>query len=103
MPSIPLSVSTIHFVGIGGNGMSGIALALHLLGHSVQGSDIREGSNVSRLRRAGITVFIGITVNTSVLHGWSSSRMQYQKTMLRSKWLGQGTFQSFIEQRCWRS
>lgn len=59
MPPFPLSIGTLHFVGIGGNGMSGVAEILHLLGYSVQGSDIGEGINVSRLRHAGVTVFNG--------------------------------------------
>ncbi len=40
MRALPLSIGTIHFVGIGGIGMSGIAEVLHVLGYSVQGSDI---------------------------------------------------------------
>ncbi|CAK7192081.1 UDP-N-acetylmuramate--L-alanine ligase [Commensalibacter sp. Nvir] len=59
MRSLPLSIGTIHFVGIGGIGMSGIAETLHYLGYSIQGSDISENSNVQRLRKLGITVFIG--------------------------------------------
>jgi UDP-N-acetylmuramate--alanine ligase len=49
----------MHFVGIGGIGMSGIAEVLHTLGYSVQGSDIAESANVHRLREAGIPVAIG--------------------------------------------
>jgi UDP-N-acetylmuramate--alanine ligase len=56
---LPLSIGTIHFVGIGGIGMSGIAEVLHNLGYSVQGSDIAESANVLRLRAAGIPVVIG--------------------------------------------
>jgi UDP-N-acetylmuramate--alanine ligase len=59
MRALPLSIGTIHFVGIGGIGMSGIAEVLHELGYSVQGSDIAEGSNVQRLRKIGIPVAIG--------------------------------------------
>ena len=40
MRALPLSIGTIHFVGIGGIGMSGIAEVLHNLGYSVQGSDV---------------------------------------------------------------
>ncbi len=42
MRALPLSIGTIHFVGIGGIGMSGIAEVLHNLGYTVQGSDIAE-------------------------------------------------------------
>jgi UDP-N-acetylmuramate--alanine ligase len=59
MRALPLSIGTIHFVGIGGIGMSGIAEVLHNLGYSVQGSDISESANVKRLRDAGIAVAIG--------------------------------------------
>jgi UDP-N-acetylmuramate--alanine ligase len=59
MRALPLSIGTIHFVGIGGIGMSGIAEVLHTLGYSVQGSDISESGNVQRLRRIGISVAIG--------------------------------------------
>jgi UDP-N-acetylmuramate--alanine ligase len=57
--ALPLSIGTIHFVGIGGIGMSGIAEVLHTLGYSVQGSDIADSANVRRLREAGIPVAIG--------------------------------------------
>jgi len=56
---LPLAIGTIHFVGIGGIGMSGIAEVLHTLGYAVQGSDIAEGGNVQRLRQAGIPVAVG--------------------------------------------
>ncbi len=59
MRALPLSIGTIHFVGIGGIGMSGIAEVLHNLGYSVQGSDVAEGANVARLRGHGIPVAIG--------------------------------------------
>jgi UDP-N-acetylmuramate--alanine ligase len=56
---MPESIGLVHFVGIGGIGMSGIAEALDNLGYRVQGSDLGEGSNVERLRGKGIEVFIG--------------------------------------------
>ena len=59
MRALPLSIGIIHFVGIGGIGMSGIAEVLHTLGYVVQGSDIAEGANVQRLRDAGIKVMVG--------------------------------------------
>ncbi|GAB6051615.1 UDP-N-acetylmuramate--L-alanine ligase [Magnetospira thiophila] len=59
MRALPLSIGTLHFVGIGGIGMSGIAEILHNLGYKVQGSDLSENANVLRLRGLGITVFIG--------------------------------------------
>jgi UDP-N-acetylmuramate--alanine ligase len=59
MKALPLTVGTIHFVGIGGIGMSGIAEILNNLGYSVQGSDLAENANVKRLRDLGIAVSIG--------------------------------------------
>ena len=59
MRALPLGIGTIHFVGIGGIGMSGIAEVLHTLGYAVQGSDMSEGANVVRLRDAGIRVAVG--------------------------------------------
>jgi UDP-N-acetylmuramate--alanine ligase len=49
----------IHFVGIGGIGMSGIAEVLHNLGYEVTGSDLRESDTTKRLRESGIKVFMG--------------------------------------------
>ena len=49
----------MHFTGIGGIGMSGIAEVLHALGYHVQGSDIAENANVQRLRDKGMKIFIG--------------------------------------------
>ena len=52
-------VKRIHFVGIGGAGMSGIAEVLNNLGYTVSGSDIRESATVAHLRSLGMTVVIG--------------------------------------------
>ncbi|MEQ9138106.1 MAG: UDP-N-acetylmuramate--L-alanine ligase [Thalassobaculum sp.] len=59
MRQLPLSIGTIHFVGIGGIGMSGIAEILHNLGYTVQGSDIADNPSVKRLKGLGIPVFVG--------------------------------------------
>ncbi|MEO0635714.1 MAG: UDP-N-acetylmuramate--L-alanine ligase, partial [Pseudomonadota bacterium] len=56
---MPLEIGLIHFVGIGGIGMSGIAEVLHNLGYKVQGSDMAESANVERLRAKGIPVAVG--------------------------------------------
>ncbi|WP_032112285.1 UDP-N-acetylmuramate--L-alanine ligase [Candidatus Paracaedibacter symbiosus] len=53
------SVKQIHFVGIGGIGMSGIAEILHNLGYTVTGSDVGVSANVVRLQELGIQVHIG--------------------------------------------
>lgn len=49
----------IHFIGIGGIGMSGIAEIMHNLGYQVQGSDLGENDNVLRLRNIGVKVIVG--------------------------------------------
>ena len=59
MKGVGTDIGTIHFVGIGGIGMSGIAEVMHNLGYRVQGSDIAEGPSVERLRARGITVHVG--------------------------------------------
>ncbi len=58
MTALPLTIGTIHFIGIGGIGMSGIAEILFSLGYQVQGSDIAENNNVIRLRNLGIQISI---------------------------------------------
>ena len=59
MRALPLDIGVIHFVGIGGIGMSGIAEILHNLGYKVQGSDQAEGANVKRLAELGVPTMIG--------------------------------------------
>ena len=52
-------VRRVHFVGIGGAGMSGIAEVLHNLGYEVSGSDVRENAVTRRLGAMGITISVG--------------------------------------------
>lgn len=56
---MPQNIGPVHFVGIGGIGMSGIAEVLQTLGYTVQGSDMSDGANVVRLRGKGIEVKVG--------------------------------------------
>jgi len=56
---LPPKIGPIHFVGIGGIGMSGIAEVLINLGYTVQGSDASDNANVKRLRDKGAKVFVG--------------------------------------------
>ncbi|MBN9548555.1 MAG: UDP-N-acetylmuramate--L-alanine ligase, partial [Alphaproteobacteria bacterium] len=56
---MPQTIGLVHFIGIGGIGMSGIAEVLHNLGYKVQGSDQADGANVQRLRDKGIECFVG--------------------------------------------
>ena len=59
MRGVAADIGTIHFVGIGGIGMSGIAEVMHNLGYRVQGSDMAESYVVAGLRAKGIEVFMG--------------------------------------------
>ena len=56
---LPPKLGPIHFIGIGGIGMSGIAEVMANLGYTVQGSDAGENANVQRLREKGVTVHVG--------------------------------------------
>ena len=57
-PFLPVNIGILHFIGIGGIGMSGIAEVMHALGYTVQGSDIKESTITQRLKTLGIPVFI---------------------------------------------
>jgi UDP-N-acetylmuramate--alanine ligase len=59
MRGVATDIGTIHFIGIGGIGMSGIAEVMHNLGYRVQGSDVAEGYVIEGLRTRGIKVMIG--------------------------------------------
>jgi UDP-N-acetylmuramate--alanine ligase len=63
MKALGTDIGTIHFVGIGGIGMSGIAEVMHQLGYKVQGSDAADGYVVEKLRKEGIPVSIGHSVD----------------------------------------
>src|SRR4029079_8895632 len=56
---LPRDIGPVHFVGIGGIGMSGIAEVLANLGYNVTGSDVADSANVKRLRDKGVKVAIG--------------------------------------------
>ncbi|WHI48282.1 UDP-N-acetylmuramate--L-alanine ligase [Microbulbifer sp. VAAF005] len=72
-------IRRIHFIGIGGAGMSGIAEVLQNQGYEVSGSDLRESAVTDRLRKLGVKVQIGhseenvrgvdVVVNSSAVHG----------------------------------
>jgi UDP-N-acetylmuramate--alanine ligase len=66
---LPQDIGPIHFVGIGGIGMSGIAEVLCNLGYTVTGSDVADSANVKRLREKGIAVAVGhAAVNIDSAH-----------------------------------
>lgn len=56
---VPADLGKVHFIGIGGSGMSGIARILLGMGHQVTGSDLRDTDNVTALRELGAEIFIG--------------------------------------------
>jgi UDP-N-acetylmuramate--alanine ligase len=56
---VPFDLGPVHFVGIGGIGMSGIAEIMLKIGYSVQGSDAKASANTERLEKLGARVFIG--------------------------------------------
>jgi UDP-N-acetylmuramate--alanine ligase len=56
---IPNELGAVHFVGIGGSGMSGIARLFLAAGHTVTGSDVRDSANIAALRELGATINIG--------------------------------------------
>ena len=55
----PENLGIVHFIGIGGIGMSGIAEILFQSGYHVQGSDLLKSNNTDRLEKLGINIFIG--------------------------------------------
>jgi UDP-N-acetylmuramate--alanine ligase len=57
--AVPDQLGKVHFIGIGGSGMSGIARILIGMGHVVTGSDVRDSSNVAALRELGAKIYIG--------------------------------------------
>jgi UDP-N-acetylmuramate--alanine ligase len=56
---VPFDLGPVHFVGIGGIGMSGIAEIMIKIGYSVQGSDAKSSANTERLEKLGAKIFIG--------------------------------------------
>jgi UDP-N-acetylmuramate--alanine ligase len=103
MRALPLDIGPIHFVGIGGIGMSGIAETLHALGYRVQGSDLANGPNVQRLQAKGVPVMIGhdaanlgqaqVVVVSSAVKGDNAEVMAARSRMLpvvrRAEMLGE--------------
>ena len=53
------SKEVIHFIGIGGIGMSGLAQIMHNMGFKIQGSDINYNKSIERLKKCNIKIFIG--------------------------------------------
>src|ERR1700745_4010382 len=56
---VPFDIGPVHFIGIGGIGMSGIAEIMLRIGYAVQGSDAKASANTERLEKLGAKIFIG--------------------------------------------
>ncbi|HEV7386446.1 MAG TPA: Mur ligase domain-containing protein, partial [Phenylobacterium sp.] len=56
---VPFDIGPVHFIGIGGIGMSGIAEIMLRIGYAVQGSDAKASANTERLQKLGAKIFIG--------------------------------------------
>jgi UDP-N-acetylmuramate--alanine ligase len=83
------AVKHIHFIGVGGAGMSGIAEILHNLGYTVSGSDQTASATTNRLRQLGVRVFIGhaapqIAGAEAVVS--STTRRCWRRAPLASRW-----------------
>ena len=84
MRALPLDIGIIHFVGIGGIGMSGIAEILHNLGYKVRGSDLSDSYVTKRLRDLKIPVEIGHRPDLDLVGG--VSRRPPHITARRRRW-----------------
>ncbi len=60
------AIKHIHFIGLGGSGMSGIAEVLHNLGYEISGSDLSDSATLRRLASLGITTFVGHSADNLV-------------------------------------
>ena len=103
MRTLPIDAGGIHFVGIGGIGMSGIAEILHNLGHRVQGSDIAENANTERLRGLGIKVEIGHRAANLGEAGVVVVSSAIRRTIPRSRRRAAPACRSCGAPRCWAS
>ena len=90
----------IHFVGIGGIGMSGLALIMKELGFKVQGSDISNNKNIERVKKGKIKVFIGHkkqNINKSTILVISSAIKKNLNCNLQKK----KKYQFIKGEKCW--
>ena len=100
---LPRDIGPIHFVGIGGIGMSGIAEVLINLGYTVQGSDVADSANVKRLRDKGVKVAIGHAAPNSTAPRWSSSRRRSSATIRSWSRRARSACRWCAAPRCWPS
>ena len=91
----------IHFVGIGGIGMSGLALVMNGLGYKVQGSDIANNKNIERLSEKKIRVFLNQkkeNIKKTTILVTSSAIKKNNPEVLEAK---KKIYQFIVEQICW--
>ena len=91
----------IHFVGIGGIGMSGLSLIMKGKGFKVQGSDIANNKNIERLRKEKIKVFIGHkkqNINKATILVVSSAIKKNNPEHIEAK---KNNYPFIKEEKCW--
>ena len=97
------SNEVIHFIGIGGIGMSGLAQIMHNMGFTIQGSDLNKNKNTERLIKKGITVYWGHNkknVKQATMIVISSAIKKNNEELIASK---KKNYQYLKEEKCWRT
>ncbi len=84
------SNETIHFIGIGGIGMSGLAQIMHNMGFKIQGSDKTKNKSVDRLKKSGIKIYIGhkkknINKATCIVISSAIKKKKYRACLFQKK------------------
>ncbi len=100
---LPRDIGPIHFIGIGGIGMSGIAEVLLNLGYKVQGSDAAEGYTIKRLKDRGATVSIGHAAENLGAAEVVVVSTAIKKDNPSSSQPASAAFRSSAAPRCWPS
>ncbi len=98
---LPRELGPIHFVGIGGIGMSGIAEVLHNQGYTVQGSDASESANVKRCAISGSAASSAMTPPTLARRKFWSSRPRSRRTIPSWSWRARSACPWSAAPRCW--
>ena len=91
---------TVHFVGIGGIGMSGLSLIMKRKGFKVQGSDILNNKNIERLKEKKIKIYLNHkkkNINKSTILVLSSAIKKNNPEIVEAK---KKNYQSILEEKC---
>ncbi|VTO17441.1 UDP-N-acetylmuramate--L-alanine ligase [Brevundimonas vancanneytii] len=101
---VPFALGPVHFVGIGGIGMSGIAEIMLKIGYQVQGSDAKASANTERLEKLGARIYIGHDAAhvTEASRRWSIPRRSSRPTP-SWRWRANAAFLWCAGPRCWPS